>query len=163
MVVWISLVDFFCQHCHYFKKNLFLECVNGTTFIKIFAIIIIVPLIIVTEAIINLVSSSEIESSRPRSGLVAIAVGPRGRHLVVGKFKTSTEGEGKTKNKQTSKLPTRWAMVVFGMQRFIITFNVVCVAILMLRLTLMLLTLLKLMWPPLHFWPGPTGVPCRCY
>ena len=62
-------------------------------------------------------------------------------HLVVGKFKTSTEGE--EKNKQTSKLPTRWAMVVFGMQRFIITFNVVCIAILMLRLTLMLLTLLK--------------------
>ena len=100
-------------------------------------------IIIVTEAMINLVSSSEIESSRPRSGLVAIAVGPRGRHLVVGKFKTSTEDEGKNKNKQTSKLPTRWAIVVFGMQRFIITFNVVRIAILMLRLTLVLLTLLK--------------------
>ena len=100
-------------------------------------------IIIVTEAMINLVSSSEIESSRPRSGLVAIAVSPRGRHLVVGKFKTSTEDEGKNKNKQTSKLPTRWAIVVFGMQRFIITFNVVRIAILMLRLTLVLLTLLK--------------------
>ena len=121
-----------------FKKIFFSEYVNGTTFIKIFAIIIIVPLIIVTEAIINLVSSSEIESSRPRSGLVAIAVGPRGRHLVVGKLKTSTRGAGK-KNKQTSKLPTRWVMAVFGTQRFIITFNVVCVAILMLRLSLMLL------------------------
>ena len=128
------------------KKHFFSGYVNGTTFIKLFTIIIIAPLmviIIVIEVIINLVSSSEIESSRPRSGLVAIAVGPGGRHLVVGKFKTSTEGE--EKKYKNNKLPTRWAMVVFGTQRFIITFNVVCIAILMLRLSLMLLTLLKRM------------------